>query len=506
MSERVRILHVEDDPRDVDLVREVLSEDGLDCKIVHVDSREAYLAALGQCEFDLIICDYTLPSFQGGEALEIAGSKWSHIPFLFLSGTIGDERAVETLKKGATEYVLKDNLARLPAAVRRALREAQERAERRRAQDALRASEARYRRLFERNLAGVFRSSVDGRILQCNHAFARIFGYESPEELRGVRAVDLYANPSDRDALLERIRAERTLVGLEVCFRRKDGRLVWALENVTLLGSETGEEGTLEGTMVDITERKNLEEQFRQVQKMEAIGRLAGGVAHDFNNILTVIIGSSDLLGAGLSTASPLREEVEEIRKAAGRAATLTRQLLAFGRRQVLMTEVLDLNALVRNIEKMLRRVLGEDIEIQTAYDPELGKVRADRGQLEQVLMNLVVNARDAMPSGGTLTIETRNAVLDEAHAREHDGARPGLAVLLSVRDTGGGMDSETRLHIFEPFYTTKEKGTGLGLATVYGIVQQSGGHIAVWSEEGKGATFTIFLPRVDEADELVPA
>ena len=506
MSERVRILHVEDDPRDADLVSEVLSEDGLDCAIARVDSREAYLAALAQCEFDLIICDYTLPSFQGGEALEIANSKWSHIPFLFLSGTIGEERAVETLKKGATEYVLKDNIARLPAAVRRALREAREHAERRKAEDALRASEARYRRLFERNLAGVFRSTVDGRILECNRAFAQVLGYESPEELRGVRAVDLYATAADREALLERIRAERTLIGLEVCFRKKDGRLVWALENVTLLGTETGEAGTLEGTMIDITERKNLEEQFRQAQKMEAIGRLAGGVAHDFNNILTVILGSSDLLGASLSTASPLREEVEEIRKAAGRAAALTRQLLAFGRRQVLMTEVLDLNALVRNIEKMLRRVLGEDIEIRTAYDPELGRVRADRGQLEQVLMNLVVNARDAMPSGGTLTIETRNTMIDEAHAGEYDGARPGPAVLLSVRDTGGGMDPDTQLHIFEPFYTTKEKGTGLGLATVYGIVQQSGGHIAVRSEEGKGTTFTIFLPRVDGSEELVPA
>jgi two-component system cell cycle sensor histidine kinase/response regulator CckA len=504
MSERVRILHVEDDPGDANLVREVLSGDGLDCEIVRVEKREAYLDALAQCEFDLIICDYTLPSFRGGEALELAG-KWPHIPFLFLSGTIGEERAVETLKNGATEYVLKDNLARLPAAVRRALREAREHAERRKAEDALRASEARYRRLFERNLAGVFRSTVDGRILECNHAFARIFGYDRPEELLGVRAAELFLAASERDALLERIRTERTLIGLEVCFRRKDGTLVWALENVTLLGPETGEDGVLEGTMVDITERKNLEEQFRQAQKMEAVGRLAGGVAHDFNNILTVILGSSDLLGAGLSIASPLREEVEEIRKAAGRAAALTRQLLAFSRRQVLMTEVLDLNALVRNIERMLRRVLGEDIEIRTAYDPELGRVRADRGQLEQVLMNLVVNARDAMPSGGTLTIETRNTVIDEAHAGEYDGVRPGPAVRLSVRDTGGGMDPETQLHIFEPFYTTKEKGTGLGLATVYGIVQQSGGHIAVSSEEGKGATFTIFLPRVDGSEGPVP-
>ncbi|HJW14445.1 MAG TPA: ATP-binding protein, partial [Thermoanaerobaculia bacterium] len=246
------------------------------------------------------------------------------------------------------------------------------------------------------------------------------------------------------------------------------------------------------GTMIDITERKRLEEQFRQAQKMEAIGRLAGGVAHDFNNILTAILGYSDLLGASLSASNPLREEVEEIRKAAERAAALTRQLLAFGRRQVLILEVLDLNLLVREMERMLRRVIGEDIEIRTRYDPELGRVRADRGQLEQVLINLIINARDAMPSGGTITIETGNAELDGHHLP---------AVMLAVGDTGCGMDAETRAHIFEPFYTTKEKGkgTGLGLATVYGIVEQSGGHVRVSSEPGRGATFRVFLPRIGE-------
>ncbi len=503
----VRILHVEDNPRDAELMRETLAAEDLDCELFRVESREDYIAALERGGFDLIVCDYTLPSFQGGEALKIAAAMCPQVPFLFFSGTIGEEMAVEALKSGATEYVLKNSLARLPSAVRRALREAGERSDREKAEAALRASEERYRRLFERNLAGVFRSTAGGRILECNQAFARMFGYHEPGQLSGVRASDLYVEASERDGFLERLRVERTIVGFETRFRRRDGSFLWALENVTLLEAGTGEEEVLEGTMIDITERKNLEEEFRQAQKMEAVGRLAGGVAHDFNNILTAILGYSDLLGASLAGNAPLQEEVEEIRKAAERAATLTRQLLAFSRRQVLLTEVLDLNVLVRELERMLRRVIGEDIRIVTLCEPSLGRVRADRGQLEQVVMNLVVNARDAMPGGGTLTIETRHGEIDEAYAREHSGVQPGDAVMLAVSDTGMGMDEETKSHIFEPFYTTKEKGkgTGLGLATVYGIVQQSGGHIFVYSEPGHGTTFKIYLPRVAAAEDVAP-
>ena len=491
-SAPLRALLLGSSPRDAELVREALLADGLDCRIVRVDTRDPYVSALQEGGFDLIVCDHALAGISGEEALEIAATSQPRIPFLFFSGAIGEENAVEALKKGAADFVLKSNPARLPAAVRRALQEARERMNRTDAEEGLRASEGRYRRLFERNLAGVFRSTLDGRILDCNEALAHIFGYERPEELMGRPAADLYIDPAQRGVFLDRIRAERTLIGFETTLRKKDGSPVSILENVTLLGPETGESGTLEGTMIDITERKRLEEQFRQAQKMEAIGRLAGGVAHDFNNILTAILGYSDLLGASLSASNPLREEVEEIRKAAERAAALTRQLLAFGRRQVLILEVLDLNLLVREMERMLRRVIGEDIEIRTRYDPELGRVRADRGQLEQVLINLIINARDAMPSGGTITIETGNAELDGHHLP---------AVMLAVGDTGCGMDAETRAHIFEPFYTTKEKGkgTGLGLATVYGIVEQSGGHVRVSSEPGRGATFRVFLPRIGE-------
>jgi nitrogen-specific signal transduction histidine kinase/ActR/RegA family two-component response regulator len=267
------------------------------------------------------------------------------------------------------------------------------------------------------------------------------------------------------------------------------------------------EEGTLthfEMIAEDITERRMLEAQLRQAQKMESVGRLAGGVAHDFNNMLGVILGYSEVLEDRLEQNPELRKHAEQIKKAGLHAASLTRQLLAFSRQQVLEPKVLNLNTVVAEMEKMLRRVIGEDIELATALDPQLGQVKADEGQIGQVIMNLAVNARDAMPDGGKLIIETRNMELDEEYALRHPPTVPGNYVMLVMTDTGIGMDIQTQAHIFEPFFTTKElgKGTGLGLATVYGVIKQSGGHIWVYSEPELGSTFTIYLPRVEQTVE----
>jgi len=376
--------------------------------------------------------------------------------------------------------------------------------ERKRADDALRASEERYRLLFERNLAGVYHTTLDGRILDCNESFARMFGCASREEVLAHRAWDFYFDPAEREAELARLRAQKTLSNYEARLRRKDGSTLWVLENESLIDGEEGWPEIIEGTIIDITERKHLEEQLRQGQKMEAVGRLAGGVAHDFNNLLTIISGYSQLL-LGVHRA----EEVpwtyaQEIKKAADRAASLTRQLLAFGRRQVLQPRALDLNAVVAELQKMLRRLISEDIELVTVPDYQLARVKADPGQIEQVILNLVVNARDAMPGGGKIIIETANVCVDDSFTRRHPVMLPGSYVSLAVSDTGTGMDAETQRHIFEPFFTTKEsgKGTGLGLATVYGIIKQSGGYIWVYSEPGRGTTFKIYLPRLEEAAE----
>jgi signal transduction histidine kinase/CheY-like chemotaxis protein len=294
---------------------------------------------------------------------------------------------------------------------------------------------------------------------------------------------------------------------------RKDGTKRYIETSVSLIKNSSGQPIGFRGIVRDITERKRAEEemaavqeQFRQSQKMEAIGQLAGGIAHDFNNLLTVIKGYSQIASMELKEGDPLKERIELIKRAADRAADLTRQLLAFSRRQILEFKVIDLNTALRNLEKMLRRVIGEDIELVIHLPEDLGGVKTDPGQIEQVIMNLAVNAKDAMPDGGKLVIETANVDLDEEYVRNHVAVIPGRYVMLAVSDTGVGMTPEIKEKVFEPFFTTKKKGegTGLGLSTVYGIVKQSGGNIWVYSELGKGTTFKIYLPRVDEPlDEI---
>jgi PAS domain S-box-containing protein len=348
---------------------------------------------------------------------------------------------------------------------------------------------------------------TEGRYLDVNESFLRAPGYRR-DDVIGRTSVDLkvWEDPEVRSQVLERLKAEGSIRDLELPFRTKSGeQRVWlhSMNRIEFAGHEC-----LISSQKDVTETKALALQLSQAQKMESVGRLAGGVAHDFNNLLSVIIGYSDVILGSPDLDSQLQKQTEEIRKAGNRAAGLTRQLLAFSRQQVMEPKVLNLNSIVIETEKMLRRLIGEDIEFQTKLAADMGSVKADPGQIEQILMNLAVNARDAMPRGGRLTIETAEAELDEDYARHHPPCVPGWYIVLTVTDTGVGMDQETKAHIFEPFFTTKDvgKGTGLGLATVYGIVKQSGGYVWVYSELGHGSVFKVYLPRIDKSERHAPA
>ena len=380
-------------------------------------------------------------------------------------------------------------------------------------------AEERYRSFIAQSSEGVSRLEIDppvpinlpeeeqidrlyggARIAECNDAMARMYGLSEARELVGTRLADLHtvSDPANREQIRTFIRSGYRISDSETREHDRDGRSRVFLNNV--IGFlEDGHLVRVWGTQRDVTDQRHLEEQFRQSQKMEAVGQLAGGIAHDFNNLLTAILGNTQLLLRDLPAGDVKRGDVEEIRKASERAASLTRQLLAYSRRQMLQPVVLDLNVVVAEMDKMLRRLIGEHIALATVLAPDLGRVRADPNQIEQVIVNLAVNARDAMTEGGKLTIETANIDLDEPFAQTHLGSLPGPYAMLAVTDSGTGMDGTVRAHLFEPFFTTKEvgKGTGLGLATVYGIVKQSDGYISVYSEPGHGSSFKIYLPRI---------
>ena len=370
--------------------------------------------------------------------------------------------------------------------------------ERKRAEEALRRSEADFRSLVEDAPYGIYRASVTGRLLQVNPALRKMLGYEQEQDLlRKDLATDVFLHSGEYQRLAEHLTDTEEVKDVEMEWKMQDETPITVRCSGRRIDDEHGFPACFEVFAEDVTERRVLEKQLRMAQKMEAIGRLSGGIAHDFNNLLGVIIGYSRVLKKSLGPENELSEHAAEIEKAGQRAAAMTKQLLAFSRQQVMTPEILNLNTLVTDMEKMLPRLLGEDIEVSLSLDPNLGSVKADQSQIEQVIMNLAVNARDAMPDGGKLKIQTANAQLDQAYTRTHPGSRLGDYVCLSVIDTGTGMPPGVLTHIFEPFFTTKErgKGTGLGLATVYGIVKQSNGYIWVDSTPGKGASFQIYLP-----------
>jgi PAS domain S-box-containing protein len=374
--------------------------------------------------------------------------------------------------------------------------------------EALEKNDTKFLTIFERVAVGIALVDMEGRLIKSNPALQVMLGYRE-EELQN-RIFTEFTHPGDTTADMglyrEVVEGKRDHYQMEKRYIRKDGAVIWGRLTVSLVRSQGGERPFTIRMVEDITEQKRLESNFLQVQKMETVGQLAGGIAHDFSNLLTVIKGYSQLSLSDLREGDPLKRNMEEVQRATERAMDLTRQLLAFSRRQVMDMKVLDLNAILTDLSRMLRYIIGEDIELITVLAKDLGRVKTDPGQIEQVILNLVVNARDAMPSGGTLTIETSNVELDEDYARTHLQVTPNRYIRLSVSDTGCGMTPEVMERIFEPLFTTKGKGkgTGLGLSTVYGIVKQSGGHIWAYSEPGQGSAFKIYLPRVEEEIDRV--
>ena len=641
MSQALRALVIEDSEDDALMLARELRHEFNPLQFERVEDATAFEAALEAQAWDVVIADYSLPRFGALEALQLFCRHGLDTPFVVVSGTVGEDTAVATMKAGANDYVMKSNLARLGPAIQRELREAVSRRARRSAEkdlarsvslliatleataDAiigideernsittwnhkfielwglaedemerfrenregliarlqslvedpsllvqrraeiyrdqpgasfdelqlkngrilaiysfpqqvegrnvgrvwsfrditrrkqmekeLRNSEQRYRLLFERNLAGVVRSTPDGALLDCNAAFTRMLGYDSIEEVKAQPVIQFYEKPAERDRLLEQLRRHGYIVNYETCLRGKGGRQVLFLENATLVRDPDEGREVIETTLIDITEYRRVSEELRQSQKLNAIGQLAGGIAHDFNNLLTVILGNADrLTSANNGDAATLSRRVQAIQDAGQRAASMTRQLLLFSRKQPITMQVIDMNLLIRQMTELLHRLLpSQNVELVTALAPGKTKIKADASQFEQVLLNLAVNARDAMPQGGQLSLKTSLAEIGAGSLTHPPSIRPGSYVLLQVSDTGTGMDAETQQHIFEPFFTTKGpgQGTGLGLATVYGIISQIGGHINVESSVGKGTTFNIYCPlAADEIRSEAPA
>jgi PAS domain S-box-containing protein len=624
-QDALRILILEDVPMDAELVEYELERARIPFLSRRVDSRDGFLQALEDFAPDLILSDYTLPRFDGMTALSLAKERAPSIPFLIVTGSVNEETAVGCMKAGATDYLLKSNLARIGPAIEAALERSRAHAQKAQAEAALAASERRFRSLVQNSSDMVTILAPDGTILYASDSAERIVGYRpgelvgssllsyldggsvhtvrgllqngnghtnggGPIELCWQRAggspvwleavgTNLLTDATIRGIVLnardvsERKRADRELRESEeryrdlfdnasdlVCMAAPDGSLLYVNQSwqhgtgygeaeigrmqlldlvppenrayytqvlervlngerldhvelvfvpkvgapITVEGNlsctfKDGQPAVVRGIYRDVTERKRVEEHLRRAERMQAAGKLAGGVAHEVNNMMTGVIGFSEFLLRSLEDGDPRRADVEEVIKAGTRAADVTRQLLAFTRQQFLQPQVLEVNVVVSDMEKMLRRSLGEDHALELQLSSEAGAIRADRGQLEQVLINLVLNARDAMRGHGRVSIQTAPAEWDAVYAQRHGGVDLPLGeyVMLAVTDTGCGMDPEVQSRIFEPFFTTKAigQGTGLGLSTVYGIVKQSGGYVWVYSEPGEGSVFKIYLP-----------
>jgi PAS domain S-box-containing protein len=497
----LNVLLVEHSPDDAAVILGELERGGYRVTAERIQTAASMHEALGRSAWDVVISDFSLPGFGGPEALAVLRETGQDLPFIIVSGTAGEEAALKALKAGAHDFMPKTRLARLVPAIERELRDVQTKRERTLAYDALRQSEAQHRSLVDRCVFGILQSTTDGHLITVNPALAKMLGYASSDELLAAGLGSMFADPSVFETLMRKVFERGRVSGEEVMWQKSAGDPIRVRLFLSMVDGSTRLSPFVQIIVEDVTERHRLQEQLRQAQKMEAIGHLAGGIAHDFNNLLTAILGYSELLTEQIGPDLPMGRDLREIMKAAQRASALTRQLLAFSRRQVLALAPIDLNRVITNLETMLRRLVGNGITLKTVLAPGLRPVMADAIHMEQVLINLAVNARDAMPKGGTLTIETHDADLDARFAAHHAGARHGAFAMLSVGDTGMGMSREIQERIFEPFFTTKDRGrgTGLGLAAVHGIVTQLNGWIDIESEPGRGTTFHVYLPETDQ-------
>jgi two-component system cell cycle sensor histidine kinase/response regulator CckA len=502
MSTPLRLLVVDDAIEHAEMVVEFIrSGDGWpDAAMKTAASYEQALEAFEADHFDVAFFDYSLGARDGLSLLRDIRQRGIETPVIVLTGRGAEEVAVEAMKSGAADYLSKANLSieALERAIRHALALHAEEQQRLHAEAAVRASEERFRALVENSSDALLLIDAEGRVTYLTPSSERHLGWKR-EQMIG-RSIFEFVHPDDREQVGVRMTdaLEHPLrpITQEIRFQHADGD--WRI--MEGIGVNRLDDPSVRAIVVnarDVTDRRKLEDQLRQSQKMEAVGQLAGGVAHDFNNLLTAILGYCSLMLDEVPQEDPLRQDLMEIQAAGERAAALTRQLLAFSRRQMLQPQVVDINTLIRQLEKLLRRLISEDVELVTALAGDLNPVRVDPASIEQILVNLAVNGRDAMPVGGQLTIETSNVEIDEAYTMTHVSMVPGPYVMLAVGDTGRGMDAATRARVFEPFFTTKEqgRGSGLGLATVYGIVKQSGGYIWVYSELGHGTVFKVYLP-----------
>lgn len=623
MSEPLNILVIEDNNADFLMVERQLKMKGLSARFSRVDNPDALQEAIDKGKWDLVLSDYNVPQLNFKESLNLIQTSFPDLPIIIVTGTVGEEKAVELLKLGVRDFVLKENLVRLVPTIERSLRESEDRKAKLTAEKSGRESEYRFQRLFNKSPIAIgIVNAASSLVVNVNDALLLLFGYKRGEVVgRTMTELNLYVWPDEHIEIIrlihehsqvlnrevqvrrktgehlivlysaeiielkgelffqvmltditERKRTEENLRKLYVAVeqsplatvitdalgcieyvnprftlmtgysfeevfkknpqilkgdtpdevlqalwatisegnvwegdfhnKRKDGTLFWEHTIVSPVRNESGKITHYMATKEDITERRNLEEQLRQSQKMEAIGTLAGGVAHDFNNILSAIFGYSHLILDKVKDNDPVRNYVEEIMEASKRAAVLTNSLLSFSRKQVVTLAMIDLCEVVKGNESFLRRLIREDIELKITCTEEPLTILADRGQIEQVIMNLVANARDAMPNGGKLSIETQPVTMDQEFIETHGYGTAGEYVMFSVSDSGVGMDKETQLRIFEPFFTTKDqgKGTGLGLSMVFGIVKKHDGFINVYSEPGTGTIFRIYIPREEVA------